>query len=130
MLSIPDPHGPDRVRPPYDAMYTGLSYTAPGTYNKPDEGVPSWAQKSDNAGIDQAQLPAHGAYDEQNQDALDSEPAPNHVEQHGRTGGVGYFAATGIHHIGTGSSAFPLHETSPFIDQLARAADTISLASD
>ena len=55
MLSIPDPHGPDRVRPPYDEMYTDLSFSAPGTYSKPDEGVPSWAQKSTNAGINQAQ---------------------------------------------------------------------------
>ena len=55
MLSIPDPHGPDRVRPPYDEMYTDLSFTAPSTYDKPDEGVPSWAQKSNNAGINQAQ---------------------------------------------------------------------------
>jgi len=55
MVSIPDPHGPDRVRPPYDEMYTGLPFTAPGTYDKPDEGVPSWAQKQKNAGIDQSQ---------------------------------------------------------------------------
>ncbi len=55
MLSIPDPHGPDRVRPPYDEMYTDLSFTAPSTYDKPDAGVPSWAQKSNNAGINQAQ---------------------------------------------------------------------------
>jgi len=55
MLSIPDPHGPDRVRPTYDEMYTGLTFSAPSTFNKPDEGVPSWAQKSTNAGIDQSQ---------------------------------------------------------------------------
>ena len=55
MLSIPDPHGPDRVRPPYDEMYTGLSFSAPGTFDKPDEGVPTWAQKSSNAGIEQSQ---------------------------------------------------------------------------
>jgi len=55
MLSLPDPHGPDRVRPPYDEMYTDLSFSAPGTYNKPDEGIPTWAQKSKNAGINQSQ---------------------------------------------------------------------------
>lgn len=55
MLSIPDPHGPDRVRPPYDEMYTDLTYTAPLTYDKADEGIPSWAQKSTNASINQAQ---------------------------------------------------------------------------
>ena len=55
MLSIPDPHGPDRVRPPYDEMYSGLSYSAPLTYDKPDEGIPTWAQKKANASINQAQ---------------------------------------------------------------------------
>ena len=55
MLSIPDPHGPDRVRPPYDEMYTGLAFSAPPTYDKPDEGIPSWARKSARASIDQAQ---------------------------------------------------------------------------
>lgn len=55
MLSIPDPHGPDQVRPPYDGMYTDLDFKAPATYDKPDEGVPTWAQKSSNAGIEQSQ---------------------------------------------------------------------------
>jgi arylsulfatase A-like enzyme len=55
MLSIPDPHGPDRVRSPYDDMYTHMAFTAPGTYSKPDEGIPSWAAKQDKAGINQAQ---------------------------------------------------------------------------
>ncbi len=55
MLSIPDPHGPDRVRPPYDGMYTDMSFTAPRTYNKPDVGIPTWAAKKANAGINQAQ---------------------------------------------------------------------------
>lgn len=55
MVSIPDPHGPDRVRPPYDEMYTGLPFIDPGTYNKSEEGVPSWARKAKNAGIDQSQ---------------------------------------------------------------------------
>jgi uncharacterized sulfatase len=36
-------------------MYTGLTYSAPATYDKADEGVPSWAQKKDNASINQAQ---------------------------------------------------------------------------
>ena len=54
-LSYPDPHGPDRVRPPYDNMYTGMSFEAPLTYDKSDEGVPSWAAKAKNAGLNQAQ---------------------------------------------------------------------------
>jgi len=54
-LSIPDPHGPDAVRSPYDTMYQHLNYKAPATFNKPKEGVPTWAKQSKKDGIDQAQ---------------------------------------------------------------------------
>ena len=54
-ISIPDPHGPDRVRPPYDTMYQNMNFQAPSTYHKQAEGAPSWAQPADKAGIDQAQ---------------------------------------------------------------------------
>ncbi len=54
-LSIPDPHGPDRVRPPYDTMYQHMDFEAPQTYNKPTEGTPSWAQPAKKASLDQAQ---------------------------------------------------------------------------
>jgi len=55
MLSFPDPHGPDKVRPPYDTMYEGMSFEAPRTYNKPVEGVPAWAKPKEGEGIDQSQ---------------------------------------------------------------------------
>jgi uncharacterized sulfatase len=56
MVAFPDPHNPDIVRPPYDKLYTDLPYQAPVSYNKPDEGVPSWAARAKNEGsIDQSQ---------------------------------------------------------------------------
>ncbi len=44
MVSIPDPHGPDTVRKPYDTAYNGMTFEKPRTYDKPAEGVPSWAR--------------------------------------------------------------------------------------
>ncbi|MCP4092401.1 MAG: sulfatase-like hydrolase/transferase [Planctomycetes bacterium] len=44
MLSLPDPHGPDTVRPPYDTMYAGQEYVAPRTYDVSSEDAPPWAQ--------------------------------------------------------------------------------------
>ena len=32
MVSLPDPHGPDSVRPPYDAMYKGKEFHLPRTF--------------------------------------------------------------------------------------------------
>ncbi|MEM7147429.1 MAG: sulfatase [Verrucomicrobiota bacterium] len=43
MLSIPDPHGPDTVRAPYDTMYSDDDVEEPRTYGKSTEGVPNWA---------------------------------------------------------------------------------------
>ncbi|MCP4788163.1 MAG: sulfatase [Fuerstiella sp.] len=48
MLSIPDPHGPDTVRAPYDTMYDDTIVEAPRTFGKPTEGVPSWAMPTKN----------------------------------------------------------------------------------
>lgn len=45
MISIPDPHGPDTVRPPYDTMYEKMTFEKPRTFDKPDENVPGWAKK-------------------------------------------------------------------------------------
>ena len=45
MVSIPDPHGPNTVRPPYDTMFDDLEISAPATFSKPHESVPGWAQK-------------------------------------------------------------------------------------
>ena len=44
MLSIPDPHGPDTVRAPYDSMFDDAVVTKPRTYDKKVEMAPSWAK--------------------------------------------------------------------------------------
>lgn len=45
MLSLPDPHGPDTVRAPYDTMFDNQKYVRPPSANKPVKGLPSWGQK-------------------------------------------------------------------------------------
>jgi len=45
MVSIPDPHGPDSVRAPYDTMFKDQEYEKPRTFDIPDEGLPSWGAK-------------------------------------------------------------------------------------
>lgn len=47
-LSLPDPHGPDRVRPPYDKMYTHMNFEKPQTFNLDPDIVPSWAKPDKN----------------------------------------------------------------------------------
>lgn len=47
-LSLPDPHGPDVVRPPYDAMYTHMNFEKPRTFNLDPTIVPSWAKPEKN----------------------------------------------------------------------------------
>jgi len=46
MLSIPDPHGPNLVRAPYDTMFNSMNFTLPATavavYNK-NPAIPGWA---------------------------------------------------------------------------------------
>ena len=42
-LSLPDPHGPDTVRPPYDTMYADQVYTRPRTYDVAGVKKPKWA---------------------------------------------------------------------------------------
>ncbi|MEN8250975.1 MAG: sulfatase-like hydrolase/transferase, partial [Bacteroidota bacterium] len=54
-LSFPDPHGPDKVRAPYDSMYTNMEYQAPKTYHVKREDAPGWAKPSKKAEIDQSQ---------------------------------------------------------------------------
>jgi len=46
MVSIPDPHGPDTVRPPYASMFADMTFAKPRTYDKPGTGLPSWASKT------------------------------------------------------------------------------------
>lgn len=45
MLSIPDPHGPNSVRAPYDTLYANKPFEAPATMNKSTEDMPWWGQK-------------------------------------------------------------------------------------
>lgn len=45
MVSLPDPHGPNSVRPPYDTMYEHLEIEKPYTFDKPEESVPGWGEK-------------------------------------------------------------------------------------
>ncbi len=42
MVSIPDPHGPDVVRAPYDTMYEYMKFETPSTYKKLKNNLPSW----------------------------------------------------------------------------------------
>jgi len=44
MLSLPDPHGPDTVRPPYNTMFTDQASTPPPTFDKDPDGLPGWAK--------------------------------------------------------------------------------------
>jgi arylsulfatase A-like enzyme len=43
MVSLPDPHGPNSVRPPYDTMFDGLKFQQPRSAKMPGENLPSWA---------------------------------------------------------------------------------------
>lgn len=42
MISLPDPHGPDSVRAPYDTMYDEQSYEKPTTYDVDERTIPKW----------------------------------------------------------------------------------------
>tara|TARA_R110002096_G_scaffold40688_19_gene110395 strand:+ start:1726 stop:3204 length:1479 start_codon:yes stop_codon:yes gene_type:complete len=48
MVSIPDPHGPDTVREPYNSMFSDDKIEAPRTYGKDAEESPSWAKPEKN----------------------------------------------------------------------------------
>ena len=43
MVSIPDPHGPETVRAPYDSMYSNMAFRKPHTYTIPPDETPDWA---------------------------------------------------------------------------------------
>ena len=43
VVSLPDPHGPNRVRAPYNTMYVGTEIPIPESLLKPASGIPSWA---------------------------------------------------------------------------------------
>jgi arylsulfatase A-like enzyme len=54
MLSIPDPHGPNTVRKPYDSMFGADQAIIPRTLDKTDEQEPEWAKK--DKGVDEDSL--------------------------------------------------------------------------
>lgn len=43
MLSLPDPHGPNQVRAPYDKMYSSMSFNEPVSSQKDTTGLPAWS---------------------------------------------------------------------------------------
>ncbi len=43
-VSFPDPHGPDRVRTPYDTMFQQQVYQKPRTYDVRNAEIPSWGK--------------------------------------------------------------------------------------
>lgn len=45
MVSLPDPHGPDTVRAPYDTMFAYQTYQAPASAKKGSADLPSWGQR-------------------------------------------------------------------------------------
>ena len=42
MLSLPDPHGPDQVRAPYNTMYEHLQFELPSTATPTKNEIPGW----------------------------------------------------------------------------------------
>ena len=58
MVSIPDPHGPDTVRAPYDTMFSDDKIEAPRTFGKDPDKAPSWAKPAKNTKYPMAQY--HG----------------------------------------------------------------------
>ena len=44
MLSVPDPHDPNTVRPPYDTMFNDVPFEAPRTMHTPGP-VPAWGPR-------------------------------------------------------------------------------------
>ncbi len=53
MLSLPDPHGPNTVRPPYDTMYADVEVPIPATLKRAETAIPRWGRP---AGVTAAQL--------------------------------------------------------------------------
>jgi len=48
MISLPDPHGPNTVRAPYDTMYVGVDVPIPTSIRKTAEQTPKWAPVAKN----------------------------------------------------------------------------------
>lgn len=60
-LSLPDPHGPNTVRPPYDTMYRGMVIRPPATFLN-TVANPKWAPTSGNNGPKQFRADMMAAY--------------------------------------------------------------------
>ena len=58
MLSIPDPHGPDTVRAPYDTMFDDTVVEKPCTFEKNGKQAPNWAKPTPKCHYKMAQY--HG----------------------------------------------------------------------
>ncbi|GAB6165132.1 sulfatase [Thermostilla marina] len=54
MVSIPDPHGPNTVRPPYDTMYDDVEVPIPASLHKKPEQIPAWGRPE--KGVNEATL--------------------------------------------------------------------------
>ncbi len=54
MLSLPDPHGPDSVRAPYDTMFDDQTYEKPTTYDLDDRAIPAWGEPAKKTGFGQS----------------------------------------------------------------------------
>jgi len=46
MVSLPDPHGPNTVRAPYDTMYANVKVPIPLTLTRTDQQTPKWGQSA------------------------------------------------------------------------------------
>ena len=44
MVSLPDPHGPNTVRPPYDRMFANTEVALPATLKRTAEQIPAWGR--------------------------------------------------------------------------------------
>jgi len=53
MVSLPDPHGPNTVRAPYDTMYKDVRIPIPVSLKRKPEQIPAWGR---SAGVTAAQL--------------------------------------------------------------------------
>ena len=53
MVSLPDPHGPNTVRAPYDTMYQDVAVPIPLSLTRKPEQIPAWGKP---AGVKPAQL--------------------------------------------------------------------------
>ncbi|MDE0818936.1 MAG: sulfatase-like hydrolase/transferase, partial [Pirellulaceae bacterium] len=53
-ISLPDPHGPNTVRPPYDTMYANVKVPIPLTLQRQAAQIPNWGKPAN--GVSAAQL--------------------------------------------------------------------------